>query len=140
MVGEDAVEAAERATTPKKRRRPKIPTTPAGCWGELNRKYFEGRLPPAEEISFKWIADGAGEGASIRTSHELASTCKVEGKWLIELNDVLRASPRFLLLMLAHEAIHVLLGVNSNSPSHNSAAWNREVRRLNGVNLLAKLL
>lgn len=124
----------------KRRKRSRYPATPSGAWNELNERFFEGRLPSTDDVQFKWIADGDGEGEAIRTSEDLACTSKTEGKWLIELNDVLKSSPKLMMFMLAHEAIHVILGITSASPSHGSAAWNREVRRLNGRNLLGKLL
>lgn len=107
-------------------------------WTDINKRYFEGVLPPAEAVELRYVPDNA-EGFAFDGRYERAATSRKEGeegKWVVEINEGLRGFLGPTYLALAHEAVHVKLGLDVD---HKAASWNREIRRLTGKGLLRRV-
>lgn len=112
-----------------------FPRTLAGMWSDINKRYHGRSLPAARDMTFRFVADNA-KGDHLDGRHERGSTSCTNGRWSIEINEGLQGFPPDTYLALAHESVHVKLGLDKD---HRSKEWKAEVRRLTGKGLLGRV-
>lgn len=101
---------------------------------EVNKDYFNGGLPL--DVEFR-IIENWGAGRAIDTRHDAACVSdKSEGGFLVEVNRGIVEFKRFLRMTIAHEAVHLRIGLLKD---HRSKEWKAEVRRLQGLGLLLEV-
>lgn len=100
----------------------------ARLYEKLNKRFFNGGLPT--DVEFKVIEDWS-QGRDIDTRHDMACVNeKVGGGFLIEVNAGIVDFPKVLTQVIAHEAIHLRIGL---AKDHKSKEWKSEVRRITGL-------
>lgn len=111
-----------------------FPRTPAGAYRDLRRRYFTDSVP--ERIAIR-LVENKGEGAFLDARCELgAVTQEPDGSWVMELDVLLTNWPVLMYLVIAHEMVHIKIGMEER---HGSKAWNREARRLQGAGLMRRV-
>lgn len=111
-----------------------LPKTAAGAYNDIRRRFLPS-LPESDRVTIRFVETG-GAGDLIDTRDDEAGIIQDEaGNWNIEIDATIRAYPKWLYLVLAHECLHI---IHPNA-AHKSKEWNQAVRQLNGRGLLARI-
>lgn len=100
---------------------------------DVNKRYFNSGLPL--DVEFRVVEDW-GEGRAIDTRNTLACVyAREEGGFVVEIMASLEPLRCFHILTIAHEAVHIRIGLEKD---HRSKEWKAEVRRLTGLGLFQR--